>query len=692
MDARFLTAALVLTALIALGAVAFALGRERLHRRKHLALEDRMEELSDRNWELRDSTERFRGLLQAQGDLIVRRSADGTVLYANDSFCALAGPYSKIVGTKFALPVLRQRDVTVLPDGTRIYDQEVDGPQEPCWISWREVLVLNPRDERAETQSVGRDVTERVAAELALAETRDQAEAANRAKSRFLAAMSHEIRTPLNGILGMADLLRDTKLTPEQLTYAEAVKTSGHTLLALIEDVLDFSKIEAGKLVLALQPFTLETLVEETVELLAPRAQAKGIEIASFVDDALPMRLMGDPVRLRQVLFNLAGNAVKFTETGGVSITVRPGTAYGDIVFRVRDTGIGIPAEAQRRIFGEFEQADDAAARRRGGVGLGLAISQRIVEHMGGRIGLESEAGAGACFEFTISLPRAPGQGDARPEARDLRGQRILVVGASIASPLIVEHLQRWGAMTQHAATLSEAMALLTQPWDALIADRVVGPNDLRRLADMATRIHRRILLLSPGERGELPRLGAMGFTNYLIAPVRAASLAGIFSPEADAVARNAFHTHTGTSEEKTPTRRSASLKILVAEDNDINALLARALLEKLGHRPTLVRDGAQATEAWQAARRSAAPFDLILMDVQMPVLDGIEATRQIRATEAGAGIPPTPIVALSANAFAEDREACRQAGMDAFLVKPMDRDQLTACLAGKFGHATLAA
>jgi signal transduction histidine kinase/CheY-like chemotaxis protein len=692
MDARFFAAALVLTALIALGAGALGLVRDRLHRRKQFALEERLEELSDRNWELRDSTERYRGLLQAQGDLIVRRSADGTVIYANDSFCALAGPYDKIVGTKFALPVLHQRDATVLPDGTRIYDQEIAGPQGPCWISWREVLVLNPRDNRAETQSVGRDVTERVTVELALAETRDQAEAANRAKSRFLAAMSHEIRTPLNGILGMADLLRDTRLTPEQLSYADAVKTSGHTLLALIEDVLDFSKIEAGKLVLALQPFTLETLVEETVELLAPRAQAKGIEIASFVDDALPARLMGDPVRLRQVLFNLAGNAVKFTENGGVSITVRPGVVYGDIVFQVRDTGIGIPAEAQQRIFEEFEQADDATARRRGGVGLGLAISQRIVEHMGGRIALESKIGVGACFEFTVALPRAAGQSEARPETRDLRGQRILMIGASIAAPLIVEHLNRWGATSQHATTMTEATALLGQPWNALIADRVVGQDDLRLLADASPHVRRRIMLLSPGERGELARLGQMGFTNYLIAPVRAASLAGIFGADAEAPARGDPPARTATADDKTPMRPSASLKILVAEDNDINALLARALLEKLGHRPTLVRDGAQAREAWQAAHTAAAPFDLILMDVQMPVLDGIEATRQIRMAEAAAGIAPMPIVALSANAFAEDREACRKAGMDAFLVKPMDRDQLAACLAGKLGQASLAA
>ena len=299
--------------------IAFMLMRQRARAEKMRALQTRIEQLSDDNWELRENEERARSLLEAQGDLIVRRDAAGCITYANDAFCALAGQDREdLLGTVGELPVLMQGPVTVLPDGTRVYDQSVVCGATTRWIAWREVAVRGATG--AEMQGVGRDVSYRVEAEQALALARDQAENANRAKSHFLATISHEIRTPLNGILGMADLLLDTELTPEQLTYAKAAKTSGETLLSLIEEILDFSKIEAGKLDLQARPFALVPLVEETVELLAPRAQAKGIEIASFVDERLPHKVVGDAARLRQVLLNLAGNAIKFTEQGGVAV------------------------------------------------------------------------------------------------------------------------------------------------------------------------------------------------------------------------------------------------------------------------------------------------------------------------------------------------------------------------------------
>ena len=246
----------------------------------------------------------------------------------------------------------------MLPDGTRLHDEQIMTADGARWLAWRDVVVWAETAEHAEVQSVGRDVTDRIEAERALAEARDAAEAASRAKSRFLAMVSHEIRTPLNGILGMAGLLLDTPLTPEQTTYVKATKTSGDALLSLIEEILDFSKIEAGKIELELQPFALAALVEDIVELLGPRAQAKGLEIAADVDERLPARVIGDATRLRQVLLNLAGNAIKFTETGGVGVVVEAGLNRGEIVFEVRDTGIGIAPEQQARIFHEFEQAD----------------------------------------------------------------------------------------------------------------------------------------------------------------------------------------------------------------------------------------------------------------------------------------------------------------------------------------------
>ena len=294
----------------------------------------RCEDLADRTWELKEAEARATSLLESQGDLIVRRDRAGCITYVNDAYCALAGQSREaLLGTAAALPTLRHGSLTVLPDGTRIHDEQVMTPTGARWLAWRDVVVWAEKPEGAEVQSVGRDVTERIDSERALAEARDAAEAANRAKSRFLAMVSHEIRTPLNGILGMADLLRDTPLTPEQSTYVKATKASGDALLSLIEEILDFSKIEAGKLELAAQPFSLVALVEDVVELLGPRAQAKGLEIASDVDERLPERVIGDATRLRQVLLNLAGNAIKFTESGGVGVTVEPGPEHDEVVF-----------------------------------------------------------------------------------------------------------------------------------------------------------------------------------------------------------------------------------------------------------------------------------------------------------------------------------------------------------------------
>jgi len=659
--------------------IAFLIYRVRTLTAAVHTLEHHANELSNRNWELREAEEHSRNFLEAQGDLIVRRTRDGSITYANDAYCTLTGRRAEaLVGTCIVPDILEQGDTALLPDGSRVHDQKIASANGPRWIAWRDVAVRTD-ESRSEIQSVGRDVTDRVNAEQALADARDQAEAASRAKSRFLAMVSHEVRTPLNGILGMADLLLDTKLTPEQATYARAVKTSGDTLLSLIEEILDFSKIESGRLDIEARPFALGTMIEDMVELLAPRAQAKGIEIASYVDERLPERITGDGTRLRQVLVNLAGNAIKFTETGGVAIVVEPGIWPSDMTFKVRDTGIGIAPEEQSRIFREFEQSEAGAANNSGGTGLGLAISQQIVERMGGTISVESMPGAGALFEFTVNLPAAD-EAPAAFAAPDLTGHAVLIVApAAIEATLIARRLTRWGANAAIVPNDDAAAALLPErTWNTLLADHALGRAALDRLLRLSTSVERRIVLMTPSERSELDAMKQAGFTGYLVKPVRALSLAARLQINADGFAR--------TTDVQTPSAGihapQHGLSILVAEDNEINALLTRSLLIKLHHRPTLTTDGAETVASFLAARAAGTPHNLILMDVRMAGVDGLEAARRIRSAEAANGWRRTPIVALTANALPEHRDACIAAGMDGFLTKPLDRERLETALA----------
>ncbi len=677
----------------ACGAAGLMVSRNRQLRAELRLLQERLEELADRNWELKEAEERAKSFTEAQGDLIVRHDGDHRITYANDAFCALAGRgRGDITGTAFTLPVTEQGAVELLPDGTRIHDQKIAAADGARWIAWREVVVR--AGHKTEVQSVGRDVTDRVEAERALADARDQAEAANRAKSRFLAMISHEIRTPLNGILGMAGLLTDTPLTPEQATYAKAVKTSGDTLLSLIEEILDFSKIEAGRLDLEARVFDLPVLVEETIELIAPRAQAKNLEIASYVEDGLPRHVVGDAARLRQVLLNLAGNAIKFTERGGVALIVEPGDAADQIRFLVRDSGIGIAPAEQERIFLEFEQADSGAARKFSGTGLGLTISKRIIERMGGRIGVDSTPGAGSTFQVSVPLPRSGQADEATFAPPDLTGMDVLIVApAATEASLVARRLVRWGARSCVVPDEPVAMVLLPErSWSAILVDRALGADGCGRLARAARAIARRIVLVTPGERHELAALKDAGFTGYLVKPVRAVSLAARLSGEHDGFERAASEADAGERADARADAATNGLAILIAEDNEINALLAQALLKRLGHRPTLAASGDAAVEAWLAAQAADAPYDLVLMDVHMPGSDGIAAARHIRAAETERGARRTPIIALTANALDEDRDACLAAGMDGFLTKPLDRERLAGALSTVPARASLAA
>lgn len=646
------------------------------------------EALVDRNWELKEAEERTRNLFKSQGDLIVLRDAEGRITFANEAYCELADqPRDRLIGSSFALTVLEQGEVALNGNGTRIYDQKIASSLAPRWIAWREGLVRSDAGQPADTQYVGRDVTDRTETERALSEARDHADAANRAKSRFLAMASHEIRTPLNGIIGMSGLLLETTLTPEQITYARAIKTSGDALLSLIEELLDYSKIEAGKIDLEHRPFALAGLIEDITELLAPRAQAKQLEIAAYVDERLPAEVVGDAARLRQVLLNLAGNAIKFTAVGGVALIVEPGLWPNEVSFLIRDTGIGIAPEAQKRIFREFEQADECIARDYGGTGLGLSISERIVRRMGGRIALESQAGVGSTFEISVPLADAGGDSAKTFVAPDLTGQSVMLAAPeTIETSLVARRLERWGGQTCMVSDLTVAQALLPErSWYAALIDLGFGAAGVEAFGG-AARAHttHRLVMLTPAARHEfkLPPT----FTGYLVKPLRSASLAVrlaatpeisapnlVDDPEIDAAGR------TGSP----ATGPSRGLSVLVAEDNEINALLMRSLLTRLGHHAVITTNGEAALESWLSAKSAGTPYDLILMDIQMPGLDGIETTKRIRAREATQPAQPTPILALTANTLVEDRYACFEAGMNGFLIKPLDRDKLVDALAG---------
>jgi PAS domain S-box-containing protein len=663
---------------------------QRSHKARIQELEKTLEARDDRIWALEERLARATELVDAQGDLVVREDESGRVTHVSAAACALLGkPIEDIIGREIGFHVMEQSERTGHLDGSVTYDQEIHTPGGTHWIAWKEVAMRDESGRVTEVQRVGRDVTARALAEHALADARAKAEAASRAKSRFLAVVSHEVRTPLNGILGMADLLVDTKLTQEQETYARAVKTSGDALLALIEEILDFSKIEAGRLEIESVPFDLSKLVTDIVELVAPRAQAKGIEIAADLADNLPARVAGDAARLRQVLLNLAGNAVKFTDAGGVSLVVEQ-LADKRIIFEVNDTGPGIGPEAQTRIFNEFEQGDATLARRHGGTGLGLAIAARIVESMGGVIELESNDQRGSSFKFAIELPEVE---PAAPIGSDLAGSDILIASPSpVVGPMIARRLAYWGANVSLASSHEIAEILIPERhWAHVLVDRAFGAEEAAHLARASQRYTSyRHILLSPAERGELASLKETGFESYLIKPVRGVSLAArLRAPDWSPPLMPDLE----SMEDQIDVAACQPLMILVAEDNDINALLIQALLTKLGHMPTLVADGVSAVTAVATAQAVGAPFDAVLMDLHLPGLDGLEATRKIRALEDGANVP---VIALTANAFPEDRDACIAAGMDDFVTKPVSRERLVEAIekaraarsAARFAHA----
>ena len=635
-------------------------------------LELQLDILQNRTWELHESEERHRSLIEAFGDIIMHRSADGMVTYVNEAFASTFGDeHHNFLNKPFKPDLLEEVKRSESNDSEIMWDVKIKTQKGERWFAWLDLSLRDDATGETAVRTMIRDITRQKNIELELRKTSQTSQAASHAKSRFLANVSHEMRTPLNGILGMSGLLADTPLTPEQQAYVDAVHDSGTALLTLIEDILDMTVVEAGKLELKTTSTKPGRLVEDVCELLSSRAHEKNISISSYVSASVPELIEVDSGRLRQVLINLVGNALKFTEKGGVHLKLETETSNNRktrLKFEVSDTGPGISLDDQHKIFEEFAQADNESTRKHGGAGLGLSISKRIIEEMGGKIDLVSEIDKGSTFKFTIDV----NVNQIAQNAQLLRGKDILILGADY-----YENQSLQSYIKDHGATNS-TLDTLPASFDTVLIDQTLDINspEILSLLGLCKKTQKQaIILLEAKSRSQLDAYMAAGFDGYLIKPVRKHSLINLIAGN-ESARPDSRETSGSKSWSSTLVTTTQPRRILIAEDNEINAKLARAILEKAGHSVARAENGAEAVSLWKEHKGDDA-FDLIFMDLQMPVMDGLDALQEIRSIEKDNQYKQLPIFILTADEKADTRDKALKFDATGFLTKPLEPEKL---------------
>ncbi len=657
---------------------------------------------------LRTSEANYQSLVESLPLSVFRKDADFRLVFGNKGFCETIGiPLETFFGkTDFEIfpkdlaEKYRRDDVHIMETGETIEDiEEIIHPDgQRIYIQTLKAAVRDADGHVIGIQGMFWDVTDRQRAEEALRRAKEAADAASKAKSDFLANMSHEIRTPMNAVIGMTEMLLDTRLTPLQHEYLTIVQESGEALLTLINDVLDFSKIEAGKFELDHSVFNVREIFGDALKSLAVRAARQELELAFDIDRDVPQMLEGDYARLRQIVINLVGNSIKFTSQGEVVLTVRCVSREDrGIVLQlsIRDTGIGIPADKLELIFEEFQQVDSSTTRTYGGTGLGLAICSRLVSLMGGRIWVESVLGSGSTFHFTVRLVvRDDIAWPARQQTEVLSETPVLVVDDNATNRRILnEVLTNWGMSPTLAENAHEGLRLLReahsrhQPFRLILSDvnmpEVSGFDFAEWVrAEPALADTPIIMLTSSGREGDVERRDQLRIAARLMKPIKQSDL---FDAIVTALGVAIMGTPAHVIDSTEPAWHILPLKILLAEDNVANQKLATGVLGKQGHHVTVAGTGKAAIDAWRAQE-----FDLILMDVQMPELDGLEATRLIRQLERPRG-KHIPIIAMTAHAMKGDRERCLESGMDDYLSKPIRSKQIAEKLFSTFGQRAAA-